>query len=483
MKTVFKKTLIATAALAFVGAANAASIRTIEAELGTATATSANGSLEGLLDAGSLTANTDVVIRLKNAVTNVEQDVLVITVAGAKFDTTVTNPVLTAQGTQTGGYEFFDYQGEDTMRFRVKTGGVAVVAGAPQHFILENAKLKVGSVTAGSKVTVSSKVVSLNAAIGEYDKATFDLIKVRNQLSAEATTKFDATIATAKSRKEFVQNANVSAGGADAAVVTITNNGSDLKALPVTATETAKVVHVFGGDWSFLRDADKKDFGGDASGSVNSGEIDNLVVATATDDTFTYALSADNKLTVTQTAAGTLDTAVTLTFTPAAKVAPTKAASAVAINKTSFTLTSTASTTDSSFSVAADAAVGGFDVDGSVVKVPYLVQQTGRFGTILQVANSGTRTGEIIVDIVDDAGMPIATVSGGDSTPGSIVNVAGVVGTAVAAKKDVTKLTKYSVTITTNVPANDVLVYSAYTDAQNGGERAIVNNDSKVQTK
>lgn len=180
MKTVFTKTLIATAALALIGTANAASIRNLPAELGTATATSVNGSLEGLLKAGSLTAQTDVSILLKNAVTNVEQDVLVITVAGAKFDTTAT-PSLVAQGAQTGGYDFFDYQGEDTIRFRVKTGGVTATALTADHFQLQGAKLKVGSVAASSKVTVTSKVISLNAVIGEYDKASFDLIKVRQR--------------------------------------------------------------------------------------------------------------------------------------------------------------------------------------------------------------------------------------------------------------------------------------------------------------
>lgn len=484
MKTVFTKTLIATAALALIGTANAAVIRNLDTELAGATAgTSLNGSLEGLVKAATITAQTDVAILLKNSVTNVEQDVLVITIAGAKFDTTAT-PSLVAQGTQTGGYDFFDYQGEDTIRFRVKTGGVPVIAGTAQHFQLQGAKLKVGSVTSGSKVTVSSKVQALNTVIGDYDKASFDLIKVRPQLSVEATTPFKATVATAKARKEFVANADVTAG-VESAVLTLTNNGSDLKALTVAAATTAKVTHVVAGDFSFVRDADKEAFAGNANGSVSSAEIATIVAAAGTDDTFAYTLSSDNKLTVVQTAVGTLDAAVTLTVTPPAVTTPAKASSASALNPGKFLATVTAATTDGSFNVAADADIGAWTIDGSVVKVPYLVLQDGRFGTVVTVSNSGSRTGEILLDIVDEAGVSIASaLNAGSSVPGSIVNVSGKIKDALVAKgKDLKAVNKFAVTVTTNVPANDVLVYSAYTDSQNGGERAIVNNDSKVQTK
>jgi hypothetical protein len=506
MKTVFTKTLIATAALTLIGTANAASIRNLPVELGTANATSVNGSLEGLLKAGTLTAQTDVAILLKNAVTNVEQDVLVITIAGAKFDTTAT-PALVAQGLQTGGYDFFDYQGEDTIRFRVKTGGVAAVnvtgdvantvpvenyLASDHHFRLTGAMLKVGSVTAGSKVTVASKVISLNSVIGEYDKASFDLLKVRPQLSVEATTPFKATVSTSAARKIFVANGDVNTVGVapnqvstETAVFTLTNNSGDLKALPVTATETAKVTHVIAGDFSFLRDADKEAFGGNANGSVSSAEIATILSAAAAGDTFTYSLSADNKLTITQTAVLGLDPAVTVSVTPAAATTPSKAASAVALNPGKFLASLAASTTDSSFNIAADADVGAWSIDGSVVKVPYLVLQDGRFGTVVTVSNSGSRTGEILLDITDEAGLPIATgFAAGQSTPGSIVNVSGKIKDALVAKgKDLKAVNKFAVTVTTNVPAADVLVYSAYTDSQNGGERAIVNNDSKVQTK
>ncbi len=482
MTTTFKKTLLATALFAVAGYANAAAIRSVQAELITpiAAATTEAGSLEGLKAQETIVFGTDVDVLLKPTSTNVEQDVLIMTIAGAKFDTTVNPTLAGAAGSAYAGqsYEFFDFQGEDTIRFRVRNGGVAVTALAADHFELV-ATVDVSGVTDASKITLTSKVTSLNPVIGDYDKASLDLIEVDAQTSLTATTKFDDIIATADARKIFT----AATGPTATAVLTLVNTAG-IAALPITATESAKAIHTVAGNWGFVRDADKEEFGGNANGSVSTGEIDSIVVATSADDTYTYALSADNKLTVTQTAVGALDTVVTLTVTPAAQTTPAEADAATALSKTTFTVDTAITTTDSSFTAASGAAAGSFDVDGSVVNVPYLVLQDGRFNNVVTVTNTGSGTGEILVDIVDEAGVPIASgVSAGTSTPGSQVNLAAAIRTAVAAKKNLANVTKFAVTITTNVPADDIAVYSAYTDVNNGGERAIVNNDSKVQTK
>lgn len=496
MKTVFKKTLIATAALALVSTANAAVIRKDATEmLGATAGTSYVGSAEGLVVNETLVLGTDADVFIKPKVTNVEQDVLVITVSGAKFKTDTT-PVLTVAGAQTGGYEFFDFQDANTIRFRVKSGGVPTTALAADHFELTGVTIDTTGVVAGGKITLASKVISLNAVIGEYDKASFDWVKVQAQTKLTLGDAFDQEIATAKSRREFTGDDldAVTFNDTTTEVVQLTlatNNGTDLGTLPLTATENAKVTHVIAGDWSFLRDADKKDFGGDGNGTLTSAEIADLAAITITtavggNDTFAYSLSADSsKLTITQTAVGGVDTGLTLTVEPAAIDTPAKASSAVGLNPGKFTASVSAETDDSTFNVASNVDAGAWTIDGSVVKVPYLVLQEGRFGTVVTVSNSGSRTGEILLDIVDEAGLSIASsLNAGSSTPGSIVNVSGKIKDALAAKgKDLTKVNKFSVTVTTNVPENDVLVYSAYTDSQNGGERAIVNNDSKVQTK
>lgn len=480
MTTTFKKTLLATALFAVAGYANAASIRVDVADFPTAVSalTADVGSLEGLKDAETIAFGTDIDVLIKPTSTNVEQDVLIITLTGAKFDTDVNPTLAGAAGSAYAGqsYEFFDFVGTDTARFRVRSGGVAVTAVAADHFELV-ATVDVSGVTAGSKISLASKVTSLNPVIGDYDKAALDLIDVKAQTSLTATTKFNAEIATADARKVFV------GGGTDAAVLTLVNNAG-ISALPLTAAVSAKAVHTVAGNWGFVRDADKEEFGGNANGSVNSDEIDSIVVATSADDTYTYALGADNKLTITQTAVGALDTVVTLTVTPPADATPAEADAATALSKTSFAVDTAITTTDSSFTSATGTSAGAWSVDGSVVKVPYLVLQDGRFNNVVTVTNTGSGSGEITIDIVDEAGVSIASgVSAGMSTPGSQVNLAAAIRNAVAAKKNLANVTKFAVTITTNVPADDIAVYSAYTDVNNGGERAIVNNDSKVQTK
>lgn len=91
MTTTFKKTLLATALFAVAGYANAASIRVDVADFPTAVSalTADVGSLEGLKDAETIAFGTDIDVLIKPTSTNVEQDVLIITLTGAKFDTDV----------------------------------------------------------------------------------------------------------------------------------------------------------------------------------------------------------------------------------------------------------------------------------------------------------------------------------------------------------------------------------------------------------
>jgi len=481
MKTAFNKTLLASAVLAFAGLANAATIT--PAGFGAPAAAPAaafTASAEGFafeemisIDAGL----GNLQLGITTAVTNVEQDVLVVTFSGATIIKTGANasvPVLP-------GYDFFDIQGDNTIRFRVQTGGVPVATTAQ----LSGVNLNVAGTAAGSTISVATKVLSLNPVIGEYDAGSRILFSVKNQLSAAITPVLNEVISTQASRKTFV------GGAGDAFTVTVTDNTAYAFAQPTDASVTAKATHVISGDFSFLRDADKTAFGGNANGTLSSGEIGTYVVKTGvaagTVDTFVYSLSADNtKLTVTQTAVQALDTDLTFTITPPAQgKTAAVAATATALQAGSFTLSATLATDDSNFTVATNASAGAWTLDGSVVKVPYLVLQDGRFGTVVTVTNSGNRTGEILLDIVGDNGVAIKTgLNAGSSTPGSIVNVSGAIRNAmIAAGKDLTAVNKFSVVVTTNVPEDDVIVYSAYTDSMNGGERAIVNNDSKVQIK
>ena len=481
MKTVFNKTLLASAVLAFAGLANAATITPagfgapVAAPAAAYTASAEGFKFEEMMTIGAGVGNLQV--GLTTQVTNVEQDVLVVTFSGATIITTGANasvPVLP-------GYDFFDFQGNNTIRFRVQTGGVA----SGQTNQLSGVKLNVTGVAAGASISIATKILSLNPVIGEYDAGSRVLFSVKNQVTAAVSPALDATVSTQASRKTFV------GGGSDVLGITLTDNTGYAFALPTDENAEAEVTHVVEGNFGFLRDADKTAFGGNNNGTLTSAEIAAYVakggVASGTADTFTFALNADNsKLTVTQVAKDALDLGVTLTITPPAQgKTAAVAATATALQAGAFKANVSLTTEDSDFAVATGASAGAWSLDGSVVKVPYLVLQDGRFGTVVTVSNSGSRTGEILLDIVDEAGVSIASgLNAGSSTPGSIVNVSGKIRDALIAKgKDLKVVNKFSVVVTTNVPENDVLVYSAYTDSQNGGERAIVNNDSKVQVK
>jgi len=467
MKTVFNKTLLASAVLAFAGLANAATITPagfgapVAAPAAAFTASAEGFAFEEMLTVGAGLGNLQ--LGITTAVTNVEQDVLVVTFTGATIITTGANasvPVLP-------GYDFFDIQGSNTIRFRVQTGGVPVATTAQ----LSGVNLNVAGSAAGATISVATKVLSLNPVIGEYDAGSRVLFSVKNQISPAVTPVLDAVISTQASRKTFV------GGGADALTVTLTDNTGYAFALPTDATVNAKATHVLAGDFSFLRDADKTAFGGNANGTLSSAEIGAYVaktgVANGTADTFAFALSADNsKLTITQTAVQGLDGDITLTITPPAQgKTAAVAATATALQAGAFSLSASLATDDTNFDIATGASAGAWTLDGSVVKVPYLVLQDGRFGTVVTVSNSGNRTGEILLDIVGEDGVAIKTgLNAGSSTPGSIKNVSGAIRQAmIDAGADLTKVNKFSVTITTNVPEDDVIVYSAYTDSMNGG--------------
>lgn len=488
MNTTFKKTLVASAILAFAGAANAATY-TAGGNPATSTTAALTASAEGLSDAGLIQIGTaggdDFPVVITNVVTNVEQDVLEITFSGATIITTGAN----ASAPTMTGYDFFDIPNSNTIRFRVATGGVLINTATD----LEGVNL-VATGGAGSTVSISSRVISLNPVIGEYDKGTGKVLDVKAQTSVAVTNGFDSIISTVDNRKFFNETDSPDAvEDRDIVALTLTNNAAYEFALTVDDTTNAVVEHVIKGNFAYLLDADKAAFGGNANGALSSGEIATKVAASAVAvggaDTFAYALSADAQtLTITQTVVGDVDTAVTVNFDTFVNdlSADNLKAAATALSASAFAATITVETDDADFATATNAAVGEWKLDGSVVRVPYMVVGGGRFGVILNVTNSGSQTGEIFLDIYDEAGEPVAEglIATEMASPNKIVSVAKDVGDALKAAgyNTTTTATKFSVVITTNVPEDDVQVYAAYTD-NTTSERAIVNNDSKVQIK
>jgi len=142
--------------------------------------------------------------------------------------------------------------------------------------------------------------------------------------------------------------------------------------------------------------------------------------------------------------------------------------------------------TTKSASYASGLTLGAWSLNGSSVFVPYMVYGTVsgiQFSQVLNVANNSSKVGDIKVDVWDETGkVLLSNTKVGEAKANTTTNVAKEVREALAGLATPFVNGKVSLKITTNVPGKAVTVYSAYTDVASR-ERAVVNNDSAVQTK
>lgn len=376
----FKKTLVALALSGLSTAALAADV------------TGANDqvSVEGALNAGELVvdptvtpAKTDITApAFKQGSEYIVNDVVAITVSGAKFDTTV-DPVLSTSGTN-ATFAFVDYQGDNVARFRVSTANSA----KGDTLTLTKFTIDTEGATAKTKVSFSSKAISVNPSIGEYDKSkatsTAPAFTYVSQLTAELT-KFNGIITTSKGRQEFTD------GLKDVLTVDLTNNSG--AKVPLTFT---KLTHVLkGSDFSFAMD-----FDADKDGKLSAAELGNALTiastAGATADTFAAKLN-DNmtELTITQTIDS--NTAEVDSFSVTANVKG-QAAKGSVLTKQSFTIESTAVTASTGTASIPAASAGAWTLDGSSDDIELMPFGT-EYAQSITVANRGTVEGAITVTL------------------------------------------------------------------------------------
>jgi hypothetical protein len=467
MKTTFKKTLLAVSLAAVAGFAQAAVVTVPGAT---------TISQEGAVGQTNIALpNVTVTLAAEYTV----NDTITFTLTGAEFDTAASTPsvAFTATGTDTATLGFLSSTAT-TVTFRVTSVNDTAPAGvvfSGGTFVLSGMQLKTTSVTAnaGAIKVAYSALTNNNQSIDNTGTLSATAATVIAQFSSSVTKALNGIIDVENSRQQFT-------AGND----TITTDV--LVVTPVEAAVTAQdaaytgAVHTIKGDFSWMNT--------NATAGVDAGELAAAFAATGGADTYASTINtAMDTITVTVTdAAGNTVEPMTATFT----VAGVGANSAV-LNPQDFKISSTikyntAAAAAATKATATDAAAGSWTLNGSVVRVPYMVMKDGRFGTILNVTNHSTKSGAIVIDVFAEDGTKLATnYAAGTSNAGSVTSIADKVRNAlIAAGKDVVNSNvKYSVQITTNVPASDVMVYAAYTDAMNGGERAIVNNDSKVQVK
>lgn len=452
MNTTFKKSLVASAILAFAGAANA--VQTPQ--------TAVDYSKQGVTQAATLTPASPVItLEAEYAV----GDIIDITFTGATFDATnAPTFALSATAMEVGVLSV----GTNSIRLRVTQQ--ATVSTVNTSLTVNGLVFTSASVAASGAVGITyaaqtSTGLALDA--GATSKPTGKLIALKDQFTV-ATTPFDAVIDVNADRLLFT-GATDAAKRADALVITPTNNAA--YATPATLTTvTYKVV----GDFSFLDQ--------NANGTVSAGELASAAITGGSAITGKTLSSDLTTLTFVDTpVAPATPAAVTLTSTISA-AAP--ADSEVVIKPSAYTATATFAHTSPAGTFAASKSAGSWTLNGSQVRVPYMVVGGGRFGIIANVTNHGSKDGAITLDVFAEDGTSIASnYAAGTSAAGSVTSVAAALNAALAAKGISTvSPVKFSFQVTTNVPENDVIVYAAYTD-NTTSERAIVNNDSKVQTK
>lgn len=370
----FKKTLVALALSGLSTAALAASVTGADQKV----------SLEGVAVVGELTQADLTNPAFVQGAEYIVNDVIAITVTGAKFDTTV-DPVLATDNkggaTTPASFAFVDFQGDNVARFRVSTANSA----KGDTLTLSTFTLDTSDAVAKGKVSFSSKAISVNPSIGDYDASkatsTAPAYTYVSQLTSDLT-KFDGVITTSKGRQQFATDPLK-----DVLTVDLTNVSS-LK--PLTFT---KLTHVLkGSDFSFAMDYDA-----DKDGKLSSAELGNALTvatkATANADTFAAKLN-DNmtELTITQTVDTDIDS-----FTVTANVKG-QAAKGSVLTKQSFTFETTATTATTGSASIAAASAGAWTLDGSSDDIELMPFGT-EYAQSITVANRGSVEGAITVTL------------------------------------------------------------------------------------
>lgn len=472
MKTMFNKTLIALALTGVAGTASAASMtateHTVTKQYLAAAATAAETHTAATF---TMTLGSEYV--LNDTITLTFNDALNVPAT----NTIVTAPVVDLVGPPavagTSGLTLSLISNTATsLTYRVTAidnTGVAVqkttaaVVTLPA-ILFTKAKLAANN---GVSVSFSAKTnTGLDLDTTGGANRTKSLVKVVEQFTAAAPS-FSKTIDVSVGRKSFT-----------AAGLTGTLNITE----PATAATTfkqavTKVVHEVNGDFSWVADDIAATTGiQPKAGVFTVANCDNTVNAqaltvTATKVSFTCDAVAANTSLAIDVEANKPATANSAAVSP---VLPTA----------TFTVTSTVSHTNGPSTPFNMTSAGSWTLNGSTVNVPYLVYGTlsgVSFSQVINVTNISSAEGNISVDVWKEDGTALLTnVSVGTAKAKSTTNVAGAVRTALSNAGFTDG--KVSLRIVTNVPANSVTVYSAYTDVASR-ERAIVNNDSAVQTK
>ena len=281
----------------------------------------------------------------------------------------------------------------------------------------------------------------------DFDAGSFsDLVTLNDQFTSSVTTVANAVIDVNTERLDFTPVA------ADTIVVTTVNDtgannaGADATLDSVSITVT--------GDFAWVNTDD--------DATCEAGEYAAYV---AVNNGYTLTGAADCTSVTLSDSTGPAVGATTLTLDP-------NGTTNQAISLQSFTAAVDFGWTSGTAGTETDAAVtaGSWTLNGASVFIPYMPYGTG-ISQIIYSSNTGGQTGEATVDWQDNLGND-GSFSIGNVGPG-VTQLSGLIATGLT---NAGAGSKVSMTITFNLPAAAVQVYSAYN--VNGTDRGTVVNDS-----
>lgn len=479
MKTTFKKTLVASAILAFAGAAQAATLAGTEQTVtsqylaGTQTSSGAAATTDHRAAAFTITLGADYTL---NDTMTLTFTTPVKTALPVSLTAAVDNTVGAGKNGITFSLISGGTAGASTATYRVTAVDVSTDTNTSIGVVLTvpaaNLEFLKSNLGSGASVTFAAKTnTGLDLDTGGGNARTASLVKVASQFTI-TNPSIARVIDVNADRKSFVElTGAVKTVTGTFNIATLTTAGN-VYARPINAA--AGVKHTLTGDFSWVVDNDTNTAGLQPKAGVFT------TTGTCATPVWAYSTTAVS-LTCDAVAA---DTAIVID--PEANKVGVAAANVAILAPQSFTATSTVTYTTpaATENVINGASAGSWTLNGSQVRVPYMVAGGDRFGIIANVTNHGSKDGAITLDVWAEDGTKLASnYAAGTSNAGSVTSVAPALIAALnAAGKDLVATTKFSFQVTTNVPENDVQVYAAYTD-NTTSERAIVNNDSKVQTK
>lgn len=422
--------------------------------------------VESTLDVGTINV-LDGELRITTGTDYIENDVVEVTIGGgAEIDAANSSPVLHNLDTGNPGASFVDIKDGNTLRFRVNSGAGVIGEGD----VLEVRGVALKGLT-GAAITASSRAVSLNASIGAYDASSsqriYSLIPQYN-LSFDADDKaevspFNGTIDVSSLRRLFEAETNGDNTEEDTLTFVIDDNTPYLARNEYAPAEVTHVIT--GSDFSYFMEGDANE-----DGELSSAELSAYVdVSSNGDDDFTVSVNESfTEITVTQEVNGTVDTDYSVVISAAGEeseytMTPQSFTADMVVENAAGTLATT---------VLSGTSIGGWDLNGANVYVPYMPYGPS-LSQIIYISNNGSLGGEVEVEAFDQDGNTYGPYSLGTVEAKSILKLTGALEDALAA--DGFTSGKLAFDITVNAPAGNIEVYTGYNA---GNDRGLVINDS-----